>query len=164
MIRGIHHVALHTPNFDKMVKFYKDAFGFEPATSQISWKNSPVVDAIVGLKGSAARMQMLKAGNCFLELFEYTAPEGGRKDPPLRPHDHGYTHFCVDVTGIAEEYTRLKALGMTFMNPEPVVAGDTLTVYGKDPDGNLIEIQEVTPDNYFSFETLTGQPPRQTRP
>ena len=29
MIRGIHHVAVHVRDMDRMMKFYKDAFGFE---------------------------------------------------------------------------------------------------------------------------------------
>ena len=163
MIRGIHHIALHTPNFDKMVKFYRDAFGFEPGAPPITWKNSPDVDNIVGLKGSAARTQMLKAGTCYIELFEYSAPDDGRKGPPARPHDHGYTHFCVDVIDIESEYKRLKALGMTFANTEPVVMGDIKAVYGKDPDGNIIEIQEVIPAVPFSLNALTGADPKPTR-
>src|SRR5262245_977931 len=123
MIRGIHHVAIHTGNFDRMVKFYRDAFGFAPAAPDLTWKDSAEVDKIIGVPGSAARMMMLKAGTCYLEIFEYSAPKG-RDGAPLRPHDRGYTHFCVDVTDIDAEYKRLKAVGMTFANPEPVNMGD----------------------------------------
>lgn len=153
MIRGIHHIALHTPNFDRMVKFYRDAFGFEPVGSEMRWDNSPLVDKTIGIQGSAARCRMLKAGNCYLEMFEYYAP-AGRDAPPLRPHDHGYTHFCVDVTDIAAELKRLKDVGMTFANAAPVDHGDTKAVYGKDIDGNIIEILETTLDVAFTMARL----------
>lgn len=158
MIRGIHHVAIHTANFDNMVRFYRDAFGFEPIGPEIKWKDSAVVDNIIGVRGSAARVLMLKAGTCFLEMFEYSAPEG-RDAPPLRPHDRGYTHFCVDVTDIAAEFKRLQGLGMTFMNHEPVHVGEIKAVYGTDLDGNLIEIQEVAPQNPFALENLEASRP-----
>jgi catechol 2,3-dioxygenase-like lactoylglutathione lyase family enzyme len=153
MIRGIHHIAIHTANFDKMMRFYSEAFGFEPSGPEQRWKDSPMIDSIIGVKGSAARVCMLKAGTCFLEMFEYFVPES-RDAPPLRPHDRGYTHFCVDVTDIGAEYKRLQALGMRFVNPSPVDVGDIKTVYGMDFDGNLIEIQEVAPKNPVALEQL----------
>ena len=160
MIRGIHHIAIHTANFDNMVKFYREAFGFEPNGPELRWKDSPMIDDIIGVRGSAARVLMLKAGSCFLEMFEFSAPEG-RELPPLRPHDRGYTHFCVDVKDIGAEYKRLQGLGMVFMHPEPVDVGEIKAVYGKDLDGNLIEIQEVASHNPSALERLSAPSLRQ---
>ena len=58
----------------------------------------------------------------------------------LQPFDKGYTHFCVDVTDIEQEYERLKGLGMTFSQPGPIDVGHVKSIYGRDPEGNLIEI------------------------
>jgi glyoxylase I family protein len=157
VIRGIHHIAIHTANFDRMKQFYHEAFGFEPIGPKISWKDNGEIDKVIGVSGSAARVEMLRAGTCYLEVFEYFAPEG-RQGPPLRPHDHGYTHFCVDVTDIGMEYRRLSALGMTFANSEPIELGEIKTVYGKDLDGNIIEIQELVAGNAFSLEHLSVAP------
>jgi catechol 2,3-dioxygenase-like lactoylglutathione lyase family enzyme len=137
-----------------MARFYREAFGFEPAGLDLHWSDSPVVDRIIGVKDSAARVLMLKAATCFLELFQYSAPAGGR-EARLRPFDRGYTHFCVEVQDIHAEYRRLSSLGMTFANPEPVEVGEIRAVYGWDPEGNLIEIQEVTtPTNAIALEQL----------
>jgi glyoxylase I family protein len=155
MIRGIHHIAMHTANFDRMVRFYSEAFGFQPVGPEYRWENNPAVDKTTGTKGSAARSLMLQAGNCYLEMFEYFAPKG-RDASPLRPQDHGYTHFCVDVTDIAAEQQRLQDVGMTFVNPEPVDHGDIKAVYGRDIDGNLIEILETTPGVAFTLARLKG--------
>ena len=154
MIRGIHHVALSTSKFDLMVRFYRDAFGFTPATDEMRWeKGSTEIDRAIGVPGSAARTVMLRAGNCHLEIFEYFAP-AGRNDPPLAPQDRGYTHFCVDTTDIAADYKRLAALGMTFAHPEPMDFGAIKAVYGKDPEGRIIEIQQCAPDYAFAIEQL----------
>jgi catechol 2,3-dioxygenase-like lactoylglutathione lyase family enzyme len=151
MIRGIHHVAVHCRDMDRMMKFYKDAFGFEIVGEPFAWEKEKVLDQIIDVPGSAARGAMLKAGNCFLELFQFTAPTPS-SDKPLNPYDKGYTHFCVDVTDIAMEYKRLKALGMTFGHPEPIDMGHVNTVYGRDPEGNVIEIQQTAEHCDFRLE------------
>ncbi|MFV3073523.1 VOC family protein [Niveispirillum fermenti] len=153
MIRGIHHIALNTPNFDRMLVFYRDVLGFVPAIDQVRWADAELADRAVGLKGSAARTVMLRAGNCYLELFEYSAP-AARSGEPLRPCDHGYTHFCLDVTDIQAEYARLSSAGMRFAHEEPCDFGNLRAVYGKDPDGNIVEIQETDPDHPFALERL----------
>ena len=48
-----------------------------------------------------ARGAMLRAGTCYLEMFQFSAPEP-ESTRPLRPFDKGYTHFCVDVTDIEQ--------------------------------------------------------------
>ena len=153
MIRGIHHVALHTPNFDAMAKFYLDAFGFEPVVDEFRWGNSRVTDEALGVPNSAARTLMMKAGNCYIELFEYYSPPP-RDAGPARPNDYGYTHFCVDVTDIEAECERLRGLGMTFPIDKTADFGPVQFVYGKDPDGNVIEIQQLDPDHDFAMERL----------
>jgi glyoxylase I family protein len=153
MIRGVHHISLHAKNLDKMVQFYGDAFGFKPATNEMVLRKSEPFDRVTGISGGDARMVMLDAGNCFIELFEWNAPEG-RSGAPLAPNDHGYTHLCIDVTDIESEYPRLSALGMTFTQPAPVSAGRYKTVYGRDPEGNVIEIQQVPDRDVFDLKGL----------
>jgi catechol 2,3-dioxygenase-like lactoylglutathione lyase family enzyme len=148
MIRGIHHVAISTPDLDRLAAFYTDVLGFEPVMST-GWRDRPIIDRIIGLDGSAARQVMLRAGNAYLELFEYSSPTPRAVDPasPSTPSDHGYTHFCIDVIDIDAEYARLSASGMTFHTSPPTV--DELgnarlrAIYGRDPDGNIVELQEV---------------------
>ncbi|WP_156679839.1 VOC family protein [Sphingomonas profundi] len=155
MIHGIHHVAIHTADLDRLAAFYRAAFGFVPATDEIRWANEPAIDGAIGVPGSAARALMLRAGTCHVELFEYAAPPP-REGAPLRPNDRGYTHFCVDVSDIAAEYDRLAALGMRFAQDRPADFGQIKAVYGYDPDGNVIEIQEVAADHDFALGRLTA--------
>jgi hypothetical protein len=124
-----------------------EAFGFEDPGFAGSWSNSPQIDEIVDIPNSAARSLMLVAGNCYLEIFQYSAPHPDDSSRPLRPYDHGYTHFCVDVTDIEVEVERLSKLGMSFDRPhgkgKPVDVGIVKAIYGTDPEGNLIEVQET---------------------
>ena len=153
MIRGIHHFAIHVHDMDKMVKFYKEAFGFEFAGEPFSWKDSEFIDKIVDVKGSAARGGMLKAGNCYFEIFQYDEPKPNVTEG-LNPYDKGYTHFCVDVTDIEQEFERLKGLGMTFSQPGPIDVGHVKSIYGRDPEGNLIEIQQTAENCEFPLDKL----------
>jgi catechol 2,3-dioxygenase-like lactoylglutathione lyase family enzyme len=146
VIRGIHHVAIATANLDRLAAFYTDVFGFRQVMST-SWSKRPIIDRIIGVEGSAARQIMLQAGNAYLELFEYSAPVGLPAPSSPSPADHGYTHFCIDVVDIDAEYQRLSANGMQFHGPPPTtdeLGGSSIrAIYGRDPDGNIVELQEV---------------------
>jgi glyoxylase I family protein len=153
MIRGIHHVAVHVRDLDRMIRFYREAFGFEPAAEQFSWRDSPQIDELIDVTGSAARGIMLRAGSCYMELFQFSDPEAV-STRPLRPFDKGYTHFCVDVTHIEKECERLRTIGMTFGQRGLVDLGNVKSIYGYDPEGNLIEIQQTSEECDFRLDRL----------
>lgn len=158
MIRGIHHVSIHVRDLDAMARFYCEAFGFEDTGFRGGWEVSPEIDEIVGVYGSSAASRMLIAGNCYLELFHYTRPDPVDSAAPCEPYRNGYTHFCVDVTDIEAEAERLASLGMTFDRPhgqaKPVDVGIVKAIYGRDPEGNLIELQETAPGCDFDVRHL----------
>jgi len=157
MIRGIHHVGVHVRDLDRMIRFYREAFGFELVGEPFGWRDNDFIDRIIDVPNSAARGAMLRAGTCFMELFEYSEPAPG-VTAPLNPYDKGYTHFCVDVTDIEHEFERLKGLGMTFGQPAPIDAGHVKTIYGRDPEGNLIEIQQTAENCDFPLHSLPPVP------
>ncbi|HTH26917.1 MAG TPA: VOC family protein [Sphingobium sp.] len=153
MIRGIHHVAVHVHDLDRMIRFYREAFGFEVVGSGFEWAGVPVLDHILDVPGTAARGVTMRAGTCYFELFQFSAPEP-ESTRPLAPHDKGYTHFCVDVTDIEAECERLKTVGMTFGDRAPIDMGHVKTLYGRDPEGNVIEIQETAPHSDVGLANL----------
>jgi glyoxylase I family protein len=152
MIRGIHHVAISVRDLDRMLKFYQEAFGFEKV-DEFSWTPVPMMEQIIGIKDSAAKGVMLRAGTCHFEMFQYSAP-APRVTEPLQANDRGYTHFAVDVTDIEQEMQRLRGLGMTFNHHEPLDVGHVKSIYGRDPEGNLIEIQQTAPHCVFRHDQL----------
>ena len=150
-------MGIHVHDLDRMMKFYKDAFGFELVGEEFGWRDSEFIDRIVDVPGSAARGAMLRAGTCYMELFQYSAP-APTVTSPLHPYDKGYTHFCVDVTDIEQEFERLKTLGMTFGQPAPIDVGHVKSIYGRDPEGNLIEIQQTAENCDFPLDGLPPVP------
>ncbi len=155
MIRGIHHIGMNCRDMARMQKFYCDAFGFKPVDDEgFSWEaGTEMMDHIVDVKGSASKGIMLRAGTCYLELFEYSAPAPASPDPK-RPNDRGYTHFCIDVTDMENDMEYLKKCGMTFNDRDFVDVGHVKTLYGYDPEGNVIEVQQTAPGNAFALEEL----------
>lgn len=143
MIRGIHHASISTGDLDRALGFYRDLLGFQEVAREAWAVGDAVADRITGLKESAATMVMLRAGNACLELFEYSSPTPKPGDPDRPVCDHGITHICLDVLDVDQEYARLKAAGMRFHCP-PHDLGDVVrTTYGRDPDGNIVELQEL---------------------
>jgi catechol 2,3-dioxygenase-like lactoylglutathione lyase family enzyme len=147
----IHHVGLSTGQLDVMIDFYCGLFDFEVVTLS-SWdRGQPQLDALVGLPDSAARYAMLRNGSARVELHEYSSPAGRPADLNRPVADHGQSHFCFGVSDIEAEYARLTAAGMRFHSaPFPAAAqagpGDSRVAYGRDPDGNIVELLQVIGD------------------
>lgn len=142
MINGVHHVAISTPNLDRLLAFYRDQLGFEEI-QRTSWpRGTTQIDQVLGLRDSAAQQAMLKTGNLCLELFEFESPAPEPMNPDRPVCNHGHTHLCMDVTGIESVYERLLAAGVRFHAP-PQDFGDVRATYARDPDGNVFEIQEL---------------------
>jgi catechol 2,3-dioxygenase-like lactoylglutathione lyase family enzyme len=143
MIKGFHHAALSTPDLDRCVAFYRDLLGCEVAW-EFGWPaGTPAADEITGLRDSAARAVMLKLGSSFLEVFEFSSPATPAADGQRPVNAHGITHVAVEVKNLQVEYTRLKAAGMHF-HCEPKAQESGFVVYGRDPDGNVLELIEYT--------------------
>lgn len=143
MIHGIHHTAISTGDIERALRFYRDLIGFKEEWSSTWQVGTATVDKIVGLKDSSAQVVMLKLGDAHIELFQYATPhpKPGETNRPVC--DHGITHLCLRVTDIDGEYERLKAAGMVFHCPPQVAGKGFRATYGRDPDGNVVELLEV---------------------
>ena len=147
MIHGIHHLAVSTHDIDRFVDHYQRWFGFE-RSGQGSWEQgSERIDRMVGLADSSARYEMIRLGNVYIEVFEYKSPRG----EPIRPRmcDPGFIHLCLYSDDVVADYERLKSLGMQFNCP-PGGSGATRATYGRDCDGNVVELLQIV-DPYCDF-------------
>lgn len=153
MIRGLHHVGINVRDMDRMIRFYQEAFGFELVGEPFAWENEPLLDTIVDLPNSKARGAMLRSGTVYFEIFQYSAPAPNTTEPK-RPNDRGYTHFCIDTDDIEADMPKLKAAGMTFNDRDFVDMGHVKTLYGYDPEGNMIEVQQCMPGNGMELRDL----------
>lgn len=156
MIRGVHHLAVSTPDLDRFVDHYERWFGFERHGSGGWEPGNERIDRMVGLRNSGARYAMIRLGNLYIEVFEYRAPEGVEVHP--RMCDHGIVHFCLYCDDVFAEHERLTALGMRFRCPPGGEAARA--TYGFDCDGNVVELlQIVQPDCAFPFDAIVAPPP-----
>lgn len=144
MIRGVHHVALSTADLARLQAFYCDLLGFREIT-RASWHGDQgKIDRVMDLPETAATTVMLELGPLCVELFQFAAPAQPSKADGERPvHKHGITHLCFDVDDVDTEYRRLSAAGVRFHTP-PQDFGVAKATYGRDPDGNVFELQQLT--------------------
>jgi len=124
-------VALTTHDYERLVKFYCDGLGIEPAAI---WNND------------GGRALMLDMGNATLEIFDETQAEaidrieaGQRLSGPIR--------FALQVPDLNAALERLLAHGATLVHP-PVLTpwGDT-NVRLQDPDGMQITLFQTHDQN-----------------
>lgn len=153
-IRGVHHINLAVEDMDLMCRFYRDGLGFEDVTA-MDWGPGDPAGLTTGIRESSASMAMLKCGNVMIELIQYKQPEV-EIGAPCQPYSRGYTHICLEITDIDAEYERLLGHGMTFHSPPPPLADRNYrAIYGRDPEGNLIELQELFgAENQFRLDTF----------
>ncbi len=141
MIRGIHHASISTRDLDRLLDFYVGLVGLQQAVGG-DWQDDAAMDSITGLENTKGRFVMLNAGNAFLELFEYHSPAPGPGDSARRACDPAITHVCFDVVDVEGEYERLSKAGVAFLSPPQRMPG-VHTCYARDPDGNIVEFQEL---------------------
>jgi catechol 2,3-dioxygenase-like lactoylglutathione lyase family enzyme len=138
---GIHHVGMSVPDLDRARDFYVDLLGFEEV-NRVEWGGAAEVDAIMRLHGTSGRMMILRSGNAFIEMFEFATPAPDRPGGERRVNQYGFTHLCLDVADTDGAYARLLAAGMDF-HCAPIATAGVKAVYGRDPFGNVIELQQI---------------------
>ena len=120
-LTGAHHVALLTPNFERLRAFYGEILGF----------------AEVGAYRDQ-RIIFLGAGSIAIELIERPLANPGAQG--------GWGHLAFQVTDIDATYAELKRRGAPFHVPPkdfPDDAPVARIAFFRDPDGN--ELQLVQP-------------------
>lgn len=143
MIRVLHHVSLSTTDMDRFVRFYRDLLGLKLDRISPLQAGFTAFETVVGLQQVQGQVAQFNLGNMNLEVFCYAHPAplpGERR----RACDAGIRHLAFDVTDIQAEYERLKAAGVEFISPPQHIApGRCTSCYFYDPDGNLLELQEI---------------------
>ncbi len=120
-------VALTTNDYERLVKFYYEGLGIEPAAI---WNND------------GGRALMLEMGRATLELFDEAQAEV-IDQIEVGKRVSGQVRFALQVPDLAAAMERLLAHGATLVHP-PVVTpwGDT-NVRLQDPDGMQITLFQV---------------------
>ena len=167
MLMGLHHTAISTPDLERCMGFYCDLLGAE-LVERFAWdRGYKRGDKVLQLENSAARGAFLKVGKAHLEIFEFSSPEAAPQNPARPVCDHGLTHLCFVVDDCRSEYRRLLAAGMEFHCTPEVSDDGCVYTYGRDPDGNVVEVLSFLPGytcpNTYSDEVAEIQAQQQKR-
>jgi len=141
MLVGIHHTALSTPDVDRAVAFYRDLFGFEVAFDFAWDEGNRAFQRTHAAPETRGRVVMLERAGARLEVFEYAKPAPRPQPDPAGNADHGICVLDIEVKAIEAVDERPRRAGMRFLS-DPVPQAYVKCCYGRDPDGNLIELIE----------------------
>jgi len=109
-----HHVALSTPDLDRLKAFYRDVIGFAPVFKTPWSAGQTMIGAMMETGGTAAHAAILSTGDSFLEIIELAAPTPEPRPRERRAIDHGIGHICLAVDDAVAESARPSAAGVRF--------------------------------------------------
>ena len=86
---------------------------------------------------------MLNFKTANIELFQFSTPSIQLGDKIRSVAKPGLSHICFNVDNCQYEYDRLVEKGMTFNAPPMTMPRGGVFTYGRDPDGNIVELLQV---------------------
>lgn len=124
-------VALTAGDYERLVKFYCDGLGIEPAAI---WNND------------GGRALMLEMGKATLELFDERQAEViDRLEAGKRVS--GQVRFALQVPDLKSAMERLLANGATLVHPPVQTPWGDYNVRLQDPDGMQVTLFQVSEKN-----------------
>ncbi len=126
-IKKIDHVGIRVRQRDRAVEFYS-ALGFEVMSEGIFEKGHPIImehacGVVLNVLGPATGAD---GPNVLMDVED---------DKPA-----GYTHMALRVASLADARTVLAERGISIT--EELAFGDLRAVFFRDPDGNVIELDD----------------------
>lgn len=143
MIKGMHHVGISVRNLERSIVFYTELMGMEIAAPTFPL-NAPDLEQIMALPALQGRMCVVRKGSLLIELFEFAHPKPLMKDADYPVSDLGISHFGIEVEDLEATYQRLFAAGVRFHSPVMRFPRGVKATYGRDPDGNVFELLEIS--------------------
>jgi catechol 2,3-dioxygenase-like lactoylglutathione lyase family enzyme len=146
----IGHVAIACTDIDKMVDFYTIFLGKKPHRRSEVNKDNPKLDAIGDIDHIRLKGAWFRTENMVFEFWQYLNPKPDLKLENKAQNSIGYTYISFETENVKQEYKRLKALGIKVLH-KPTKAKNSLFQL-RDPEGNLLEIQEIHDSNSLKFK------------
>ena len=147
-LHGLNHVGVTVSDFEAACRWYREMFDFHLVNDlHLGPEQTKHLVSLYGQENLSVRLGFLAGqSEALLEIFQFTPAgcvgdtEGEELKTGLpewtRP---GYSHAAISVTNVPEVKAALEAKGMEFITDVQFVGG-AHWAFGKDPDGNLIEI------------------------
>jgi predicted enzyme related to lactoylglutathione lyase len=140
------HTNIIAKDWKRLAQFYIDVFECEPVYPERdlsgNWIDKLTKIPYVRIRGIHLRLPGYDNGPT-LEIFEYSEISK-RPDAPLI-NDQGFSHIAFHVSDVDETMNRLIARGGAkygeLIEKEIKGIGILKAIYARDPEGNIIEIQ-----------------------
>ncbi len=153
----IRHVALATPDFDRIVKFYSILLEQEEPRrlGRLINLQGENFDSVSGLPDTKLKMAFFQVRNMELEIAQYTSHPTSLPDKP-RPFDApGFSMIVFDVEDMKAAREKLITAGGTIVSEAKPMDGGQIMI-ARDLDGNLLGFQKLGSKSVFSSQNFAG--------
>ncbi|MFO6448388.1 VOC family protein [Erythrobacter sp. NE805] len=146
-IKGVHHIGITVSDIDATLAFYRAAVPYELVERRMVPASTFPAEVLAKRKGHV-EIALVRTPTVFLQLIDLdpAARQPAERRAVTGP---GYTHICFQSPSTAPAYDRFKAHGLAMLSrgEGPVdLGGYGITyAYGFDPDGAMIEMEQLTP-------------------
>ena len=132
------HVALVSPNLDRLVEFYGLLLNAEPSR-RTNRASGPTFDEVADYDDVMIRAAWFDVGNMILEMWQFVNPLTPEPKQPPAFEALGYNKVAFEVSDLEKEVERLSEQGIEFLAPLGS-SEDGLEACLRDPDGNLVSL------------------------
>lgn len=142
MIKALHHTGFVVQDLEKATQFYTEVVGLKLLNTRE--RTGAAIDQVVGYEGAHLKAVDVSTGDGhMLELIEYVSPSAGARGTKERAVLGG-THLAFLVDDIDAVYSRISGNGGKALNPPAEISPGRRACYMQDPDGNWIEMIEIS--------------------
>ena len=150
--KGVSHIAIGVRDMERSLAFYRDLLGFEVVRDEIQETSGSILPALYKEAHTHRRVASLfwqkGKDQAFLVLSEHSdKPVSGEA---IKLDQIGVHHFAFWVEDLPAVYEELKMRGAEFVVAPTMVANGTLnSAFLCDPDGILVQLDELVGDELF---------------
>lgn len=142
MISAIRHTGLVVSDLERALLFWCELLGFK--VKKRLEESGPYIDAMMGLVDVRVTTVKLAApDDSMIELLHFHS-HPDKTTWTGTPYSTGFTHIALTVDDLDGTVRKLSAAGVTFpADPQTSPDGFAKVIYGRGPEGVLIEFVEV---------------------
>lgn len=146
-IKGVRHIGITVSDIDEAVDFYSAAVPYEVVDRELVPASDFPADVMTKREGNV-EIALIRTPTVFIQLLDIEPDQAAppERRPVIGP---GYTHICFQSPSTAPKFDVFKENGLDILSRggQPVDLGGygVTYAYGFDPDGIMIEMEQLTP-------------------